>query len=179
MIYELINGWTTPHHFIRETLIGGIGAICNLNPYLSFALMDIGIEFLGKCLNTKQQPWHKGTPKEDFENAIKGIKALKKYEPYLSEFRIWDSLRNGFGHSLLPKPPISLSSLPNEAAHETKSHNGKILNLKNPEFYADFKLACEEVLQMTFDSNDKMNKPILFVPDYTDMGFNSSGVATY
>lgn len=98
---------------------------------------------------------------------------------------MYDSLRNGFGHALLPKPPISLSSLSIEAPNEFISADGKILNLKNPEFYNDFKAACEEVLSMSFDANDKMNKPILFVPEEDEMGkglmppFNSSGVVNY
>jgi hypothetical protein len=45
-----------------------------------------------------------------------------------------------------------------------KLHNRK-LNLKCEDFYNDFKAACEEVLGMDFPEDNKMNRPLLIVPD--------------
>jgi len=42
--------------------------------------------------------------------------------------------------------------------------NGRLL-LVIEYFYIDFVDACKKVLRMKFNSNDKMNKPFLSVPD--------------
>jgi hypothetical protein len=159
-----------PKQFIKEDIIGGFEAIVKVHPYFSFALIGIGIEFLGKCLHAKEKSWHNGSSQYYFERAIKELNALKKYETYLTEYEMWTSLRNGFSHSLIPKPPISLSSLPGETPHlkEYVRRGRKILNLKNPEFFDDFKAACHEVIAMDFpDPDDKMNKPYLSIWEVT------------
>ena len=40
-----------PKEFIDTVLINEVGAIHLQYPYISFAMIAIGIEFLGKCLN--------------------------------------------------------------------------------------------------------------------------------
>ncbi len=43
-----------PKQFIETVLIKEIGELTNTNPYLSFVLIGIGIEFLGKCLDSNE-----------------------------------------------------------------------------------------------------------------------------
>jgi hypothetical protein len=38
--------------FIKSVLIDELGAMIDQHPYISFIMMGIGIEFLGKCINT-------------------------------------------------------------------------------------------------------------------------------
>jgi len=62
----------TPKEFIQQVLIDEVGEIHLKYPYISFATMAIGIEFLGKCLNSHDD-WNyyvSGVPKQDFERAI-------------------------------------------------------------------------------------------------------------
>ncbi len=78
--------------------------------------MAIGIEFLGKCLNSHEdwnEPKHS---KEDFELAINTLDSFVKYRPLLKSHNFWTSLRNGLLHSFAPKSTITLSSK-NEAGH--------------------------------------------------------------
>ena len=125
--------------------------------------MAIGIEFLGKCLNTHED-WNyyaSGLPRQDFERAINQLNSFARYRNYLSTHNLWDALRNGFSHSFVPKNTLSLSSK-NEMGHLIEY--GNMVNLKCEDFYSDFKSACEEIIDMaTFPSN-KMNRPLLQVP---------------
>jgi hypothetical protein len=145
--------------FIEVVLINETGAIHIDYPYISFGIMAVGIEFLGKCLNSSED-WHKSN-KNDIENAINTLDSLKKYRPYLKSHKLADSLRNGMLHSFVPKPNISLSS--KEQAQNLYERNG-ILNLKCEDFYQDFKNACEEVITMQKFPSRKMDSEILTVP---------------
>ncbi len=156
-----------PKEFISQVLIDELSEIHLKHPYISFAIMAIGIEFLGKCLNNKRD-WNftkKGQSKKDFENAIKRLGSLEKYRPYLESHKLYNALRNGFAHSFVPKGTITLSSK-KEMPH-MKVHEGK-LNLKCEDFFIDFKGACSEVINMSFPETNKMNKPLLIVPDNPD-----------
>lgn len=156
----------TPKEFIRQVFINELGVLKDSNPYISFAIMATGIEFLGKCLDESAKHWNvSGKSKNNFELAIDTLEALKKYHPYLTSHKLWDSLRNGFAHSFVPKFPLTLSSKA-ECPHMTLHENNERLNLKCEDFYVDFKNACEEVIAMTFsDADDKMNKELLSVPE--------------
>ena len=154
-----------PKQFINQVFVNELGIIKDSNPYISFAIMAIGIEFLGKCLDMERQDWNaSGKSQFHFELAVNNLNSLKVYRQYLSSHKLWDSLRNGFAHSFVPKRTLSLSSK-NEAPHLYISINGLTLNLKCEEFYEDFKKACLEVINQKFDDpNDKMNKDLLSVP---------------
>lgn len=155
----------TPKEFINQVFISELSTIKDTNPYISFAIMATGIEFLGKCLDSAARHWN--VPKKsqiNFEFAINNLDSLEKYRPYLNSHRIWDSLRNGFAHSFVPKFPLTLSSK-NELNHMA-IHGNNRLNLKCEDFYQDFSNACKEIINMEFDDHeDKMNKELISVPD--------------
>ena len=155
-----------PKEFIQTVLINEISEIHESHPYISFAIMAIGIEFLGKCLNSSKS-WNAANSKGDFESAINELEAFSSYRPYLESHTLWNSLRNGFAHSFVPKNTITLSSK-DEADHFHKNSETQI-NLKCENFYADFKKGCEEVInKKTFRNKKKMDEPILEVPTKTE-----------
>lgn len=151
-----------PKDFIHSVLINEIGSLIDPHPYISFILMGIGIEFLGKCTDTNLKEWDvSGRSKRDFENAISTIPSLLKYQPYLSTYDMYNSFRCGLAHSVIPKQKITLSSK-YEMEHLMQK-NGR-LNLKVEDFYADFKIACEYVINQTYSQTDKMSGGFLEVP---------------
>lgn len=168
----------TPKQFFQQVLITEIGEIHLRYPYISFTAMSVGIEFLGKCLNEHDE-WNyyaKGVPKQDFELAINTLNSFDKYRAFLTSHKLWDSLRNGFLHSFVPKGPVTLSSK-DELANLVE-HNGKI-NLRCEDLYTDFKGACEEVIAMTSFSNNKMYLPLLDLPDLANnASFNATTINT-
>ena len=114
-----------PKEFIQTVLINEIGELTDSHPYISFILMGIGIEFIGKCVDTSLTDWNvSGRSKQDFENAIKAIPSLKKYEPYLASHQMYSSFRCGLAHAVSPKLQITLSSK-QEMAHLVES-NGRL-----------------------------------------------------
>lgn len=168
-----------PKDFIQTVLINEIGELSDSHPYISFILMGIGIEFLGKCIDSSLTEWNvSGRSKQDFENAIKTIPTLKKYETYLTSHQMYSSFRCGLAHAVSPKVQITLSSK-QEMAHLVEN-NGR-LNLKVEDFYTDFKEACNYVILQTYPVGDKMNADFLEVPGATfnagttiDTGITSS-----
>jgi len=157
-----------PKEFIQTVLINEIGELTDSHPYISFILMGIGIEFMGKCVDTSLTDWNvSGRSNQDFENAIKAIPSLKKYEPYLSSHQMYSSFRCGLAHAVSPKLQITLSSK-QEMAHLVE-RNGR-LNLKVEDFYNDFKDACNYVISQNYPIRDKMNADFLEVPG---LAFNS------
>lgn len=153
----------TPKQFIQTVLINEVGEIHLKYPYISFAMMAIGIEFLGKSLNSFEDWNEPNRSRVDFELAINSLNSFSKYRPLLISHSLWTSLRNGYLHSFVPKNTLSLSSK-DEETHLANITSTKI-NLRCEDFYIDFKAACEEVLAITTFSSNKMNLPLLFVPD--------------
>lgn len=157
-----------PKDFIQTVLINEFGELSITHPYISFILMGIGIEFLGKCIDPNLSDWNiSGRSKKDFENAIKTVPSLKRYETYLSSYDMYNSFRCGLAHAVSPKAQITLSSK-QEMGHLVE-HNGR-LNFKVEDFYKDFKEACDYVIAQSYQTDDKMNKDFLEVPGST---FNS------
>jgi len=155
-----------PKEFIQAVFINDLSGIMAIDkPYISFMVMAIGIEFLGKCISLSQEWDEERVSRMRFEEAIKNIPALHSYIPLLKENNNYDlyvSLRCGLAHAAKPKYEITLSSK-NERAHLV-TQDGRV-NLKCEDFFADFVAACREVIAMNFSSNeDKMNKPFLAVP---------------
>lgn len=152
-----------PKHFIKSVLIDELATMIAGHPYLSFVIMGIGIEFLGKCLATARTDWNEGGHSQtDFGNAIKSIPSLKKYESYLQTHKLYSSFRCGLAHTISPKVQVTLSSK-GELGHLQIEQGGRI-NLKVEEFYNDFKQACEYIINMNFAPGDKMNLGFLQVP---------------
>jgi len=148
--------------FIKSVLIDELGAMIDQHPYISFIMMGIGIEFLGKCINTTLNSWNiRGRSGPDFKNAIRSIPSLQKYKPYLTTYDLYGSFRCGLAHTAAPKYSITLSS--KEQMGHLNEGNGR-LNLKVEDFYNDFKLACEHVMNITYPAGDKMNQDFLQVP---------------
>ena len=157
-----------PKDFIKKVLIDEMQDIVAKHPYSAFVLICSGIEFLGKCIDTQTQDWNKYKPNgEQFKCAI--IKLFpSKYHQYCD--LLYQQLRNGLVHSLIPKSKIGLFSKNDEIYY-------KIFNEKHPifdedknrlkigieYFYNDFVEACKKVLVMEF-SEDKMDKPLLSTP---------------
>ena len=161
-----------PKEFIDTVLINEVGAIHLQYPYISFAMMAIGIEFLGKCLNNYESWNESGHSKKDFELAINSLNSFDKYRPLLTSHTLWTSLRNGFLHSFVPKNTLTLSSK-NETAHLVALTPTKI-NLRCEDLYEDFKGACQEVINMTNFQSNKMSLPLLEFPDI-QINVSSSG----
>ena len=159
----------TPKEFINIVFIEELGVLKDTNPYISFAIMAAGIEFLGKCLDRKAKDWNvSNKSKFNFEYAIKHLESLKPYRPYLTSHKLWDSLRNGFAHSFVAKYPITLSSK-GSTPHLLLFENDTRLNLRCEDLYEDFKKACKEVINMNFPNpKDKMNHQFLAVAERTD-----------
>jgi hypothetical protein len=159
----------TPTKFIRSVFIHELEDIVNRHPYHAFMIMSTGIEFLGKCLKTDRNDWNNtGSSSGTFRKAIQEIPSLQKYKQLLKKFNLYDNLRCGLLHSAQPKPGITLSSK-NERAHLERHvlFGQHCINLRCEDFYADFKEACEWVIASISpeESEDKMNKPFLFVPN--------------
>lgn len=160
-----------PKEFIQKVLINEIGEIHHKYPYIAFAMMAIGIEFLGKMLNNSED-WNKqGQSKVDFESAITSLSSFSSYKPLLSSHDFWTNFRNGYLHTFAPKGTITLSSK-DEATHLSSASISKI-NLKCEDFYIDFKNACEEVLAMNTFNSKKALLPFLNISD--DINFSYSG----
>lgn len=155
-----------PKEFIETVLIKEIGEIHKKHPYISFAIMTIGIEFLGKGINSLDKWNISGRSKIDFELSINKLTNFDRYKPLLTSHNLWDSLRNGFAHSFVPKKTISLSSK-DETAHLENISSTQI-NLRCEDLYIDFANACKEVINMTFPTTDKMNEPLLSIPDISN-----------
>lgn len=153
-----------PKQFIKQVFIDELGELSKKNHYISFAVMAIGIEFLGKCLDTSAGHWNVSSKSEaNFKTAIDELIAFTKYRNYKDI--LYTDLRCGFAHSFVPKKKLTLSSK-NEMPH--MQINNDRLNLKCEDFYEDFKLACQEIIDKEFtDANDKMNKDLLFIPGDT------------
>jgi|SRR5580698_2969809 hypothetical protein len=153
-----------PKDFIKITFLGQFREIVYTHRfhYIGFALICIGIEYLGKCLD-QAHGWHdQGLSREHFKRAINEL--MPKYSPHSS--KIYDQLRSGFAHALLPGPEIGLTHRDESIRHGT--HNlgadGSKLILVVEDFYDDFELACEETMSRQFPQGDKMTKAVLVVP---------------
>ena len=152
----------TANDFIKSVFIDELELMISQHPYISFMVMGIGIEFLGKCISIEQNWNESGNSKSDFEAAVKEIPSLKRYTPYLTSHKLYSSFRCGMAHAASPKHQITLSSK-KEMEHLVE-HNDR-LNLKVEDFYSDFKDACEYVITRTLPNGDKMDNSFLETPD--------------
>ena len=152
--------------FIKQVLISEIDLLKNNHPYLAFMIIANGIEFLGKCLDSKLKDWNKsGRSRDDFELAIEEIPSLKKYMFLIgkgNKFDLYGALRCGLTHSIAPKFPITLSS--KLEMKNLVEHQGRI-NLRVEDFYDDFREGCEFVINKTFPLGDKVESAFLSVPN--------------
>ena len=160
----------TPKDFIQDIYFHNLGKILTeLNStYISFAMMAIGIEFLGKCLDTSEQDWHAyrpGLPDFHFRKAISELHSFRLYRKYLKKEKLFDAFRNGFAHSLIPKKPILLTDGRPDKHLEYKDG---VLTLNCESMYNDFIKACDDLFLLMeepnkFASNDKIFQPVLMI----------------
>lgn len=148
-----------PKEFIQGILIDELQDIVDRHKYISFTLIAIGIEFLGKCLMTTHQDWH-NIPSDKAFN--KGLSLLTEEETTYGTLELRNELRNGFAHTLLPKSKIALSEVRNGALHFSHNSEGKTI-LVAEIFFCDFAKACQQVIMTDFPANDKMNKAFIRV----------------
>lgn len=148
-----------PKEFIECVLINEIKDVVDKHPYLSFLLIAVGIEFLGKCLLTEKQNWNNIKPDSAFK---KGMELLSEVEPEYSKHDLKDELRNGFAHTFLPKSKIALSEIRHGARNFQLNSSGQTV-LVAEIFYRDFVIACQIILQKNYPVEDKMNKNFLDV----------------
>mgnify|MGYP007016026441 CR=1 FL=1 len=153
----------TPKQFIKNTLINEMRDIVHRHPYLSFALLAAGIEFLGKCMLIEFKEWdlNKEKSKKAFSE---GEKLLINIDNRYGELGLKDQLRNGFLHTLKPKSNISLSEVKAGDVHFNKDSKGRTI-LVIEIFYRDFVMACKRVINQKFQPTDKMNKPFIKIYD--------------
>lgn len=148
-----------PKEFIAGVLINEIKDVVDRHPYLSFLLIAVGIEFLGKCLLTDKQNWNDINPDTAFK---KGMELMCKIEPQYSKHDLKGELRNGFAHTFLPKSKIALSEIKHGARNFQLNSSGQTV-LVAEIFYRDFVIACQTIIHQKFPSEDKMNKEFIYV----------------
>lgn len=151
-----------PKEFVQNVLINEMKDIVMRHPYLAFALISIGIEFLGKCMLTECDHWDI-KQNEPFKPFDKGMELMTKIDNRYTHLNLKDQLRNGFVHTLLPKTGIALSEVRHGAKHFEQINHQTILVIEI--LYRDFVRACISVLNYPFDINDKMNKGFLNIPN--------------
>jgi hypothetical protein len=140
--------------FINQVLLGEYSEIVPKFPYISFALIGLGIEFLGACLDCyefdkiRQSGARVQTALTDLFPAAYNIPGLGS------------DLRNGFAHQFRPGMSLELSQrseAPGQGwKHLEETSDGKIC-LVAEDLYADFVTACRTVLTK-IDSGELSHK---------------------
>jgi hypothetical protein len=148
-----------PKEFIENVLINEIKDVVDRHAYLSFLLIAVGIEFLGKCLLIEKPNWNDIKPDAAFK---KGMELICEIEPEYSKHNLKDELRNGFAHTLSPKSKIALSEIKHGAKNFQNNNSGQTI-LVAEIFYRDFVIACRHIIEKEFPKEDKMNKDFLYV----------------
>jgi len=153
-----------PKDFIKKHFIEEIGKIIPISPYLSFLLICGGIEFLGKCLDSKNDFCKSKLSEKHFEDAI--VKLFPKRYSKLSN-KLYLELRCGMVHMSGPGT-IAVTQIGNDPCgklqykkhpHIENGNNALVIEY----FYFDFVEACKKILSMKFSANDKMNAVYLQV----------------
>jgi len=151
----------SPKEFIQDILIDQVGDIAYNSAYPSFALIAIGIEFLGKCMLTQYQDWHEIPVHKAYD---KGVELMAQVDKRYDGKWLRTELRNGFAHTFIPKGKVWLSERKHEAVHFKEHDGGHILVIED--FHRDFANACRIIINKDFPIGDKMNaKTFLAVRD--------------
>lgn len=149
-----------PKQFINQVFISELETLSIKNHYISFAIIAIGIEFLGKCLDKDAKDWNiPNRARKNFSHAIDSLVAFEKYRSIKDV--LYEDLRCGFAHSFVPGSRLTLSSK-NETENLIKTDER--INIRCEDFYQDFKKACQEVIEMEFANDDKMSNALISIP---------------
>jgi hypothetical protein len=142
--------------------------------YLSFVLICNGIEFLGACLDDKQEFTKQGRSGKRFRNAIKEL-FPEKYDSLnqkKEDFDLYNIMRNALTHTLIPSSRIGLThraeASKENVEHLSLSENGHQITLICEDFYNDFEKACNEVIRRVHKKEFKHRKmyiPCMIIPD--------------
>lgn len=101
-----------PKQFIQTLFVDEVEQLIPTHTYIAFMIMGIGIEFLGKCLDSQVDDWNEGKSRDRFEFAIKSLFAFSRYKQLIgrdTRFDLYSSLRCGLAHCGAPKRQITLS----------------------------------------------------------------------
>jgi hypothetical protein len=114
--------------------------------YISFALVALGIEFLGSCLDPHDFARTR-LSKKRFTNAIQEL-FPQKYHPHSQA--LFEDLRSGFAHQFRPGLRFVLTHRQESKLENTQhlGHFGSATVLISEDFYADFEEACRKVVEM-------------------------------
>lgn len=150
-----------PRAFIRGVLINEIEDVIPGHPYLAFPLVGIGIEYLGRALDTAHNWNHHytGNAVRPFDRAITTLFPKTYHDKNLRQ-----TLRNGLLHFYAPHPGLALGRVTDRgvskritpATHPYRDASGNV-TLVIEFLFDDFKAACEQVVGMRFPRTDKMS----------------------
>ena len=132
--------------------------------YISFALVALGIEFLGACLDPYDFA-EKGLSEKRFIQAIREL-FPQQYQEHRKA--LYEDLRCGFAHQFRPRLRFVLTHR-EESKRENTQHVGPFRNatvLVAEQFYLDFEEACKEVISRIDRSalaHPKLFKPFLTI----------------
>jgi hypothetical protein len=133
--------------FIQKILIEDIGNIQQTHKYhfISFALIALGIEYLGACLDPYDFN-EEGLSEKRFRQAIKTLfkEEYQKFNCKHKKFDLYENLRCGMLHIIVPGSGIVLSQSAEGLKHLKEGIVGdrRVLVLVAEDFYSDFKAAC-------------------------------------
>jgi len=152
----------TAKDFIEKELLPTIESLAESHPYSAFVLMAAGTEFLGKAMR-KDAPWDDKSNhgREDFNAAIEKL-FPPIYKQYDNDFNLYDKLRCGLLHIMLPKDGIMLHQKGKHLEEEKKLH------LSCQAYLDDFKSASQALLESQ-DYKDKVEQ------DFYDIVIDTEG----
>jgi hypothetical protein len=135
----------TPKEFINQVFLAEYAQIVPEHAYISFALIGIGIEFLGACLDSS--PFDQtGLSGNRVRSALQSL-FPGKYHSFIDELAA--DLRNGFAHQFRPGRKLELSrrseGQSNKWQHLGTTSDGRLC-LFIEDFYDDFANACRVVI---------------------------------
>src|ERR1051326_856679 len=133
----------TPKDFINTVFLIEYQDIVMRHAYISFALIAIGIEFLGACLDNDDFG-KTGLSNKRFKVGIQLFPAT--YHPHAND--LYSDLRSGFAHQFRPGMKFELTHLseaPSKGWQHLQVTSDNRLCLVAEPFYEDFTEACKTV----------------------------------
>jgi hypothetical protein len=137
----------TVREFITEVFLNEYKRLVTAGfHYISFALVALGIEYLGACLD----PYDFGEKHLSEARFTNAMQTLFAQEYHQHRRALYEDLRSGFAHQFRPGLRFSLTHR-EESKREHTQHLGpfdKTTVLVAEDFYADFEEACRKVINM-------------------------------